>query len=83
MKDANVSTIEKWENDWWKYFHRATNIDVGDDKVWNLLTVQLPVLFHLAKLGSAINTDEPTAELFRLAMIGLAHENEQKAKSSG
>ena len=60
------------------YWHNATSLDIADSRAWEILTIKLPILFHLAKLGAMINTDEPTAELFRLAMIGLAHENEQK-----
>lgn len=81
VTDAGPSTIEAWETEWWSYFHRAKSLDIGDSTAWHLLTVQLPILFHLAKLGATVNTDEPTAELFRLAMVGLAHENEMKAKN--
>ena len=72
-------TIENWERVWSNYFNSASSIDVGDEMAWHLLTEKVPVLFHLAKLGAMINTDEPTAELFRLAMIGMAHENERKS----
>ena len=76
---AHPDTIELWRKEWEDYFLNTNTIDIGDDRAWDMLTIKLPVLLHLAKLGAMINTDDPTAELFRLAMIGLAHENEQKA----
>ncbi len=79
VTDAAPETIAAWEKEWLTYFNRIGNIDVGDNMVWDIVSIRLPILFHLAKLGAMINTDDPTAELFRLAMIGLAHENEQKA----
>lgn len=72
------STVELWEKEWLGYFNNCDSIDVGDEHVWDIISIRLPVLFYMAKLGAMVNTDEPTAELFRLAMIGLAHENEQK-----
>lgn len=78
VTDAAPETIEAWKNEWLRYYNHANNIDVVDEMVWEIVSVRLPILFHLAKLGAMINTDDPTAELFRLAMIGLAHENEQK-----
>lgn len=76
---AAPETIETWRKEWENHFLNSNTIDVGCDISWDMLTIKLPVLLHLAKLGAMINTDDPTAELFRLAMIGLAHENEQKA----
>lgn len=76
---AYPSTIELWQNEWEGHFLSTNQIDVGDQIAWEILTIRLPVLFHLAKLGAMVNTDEPTAELFRLAMIGLATENAAKA----
>ena len=78
VTDAAPETIEAWKEEWFRYYAHAKNIDVADEMVWEIVSVRLPILFHLAKLGAMINTDDPTAELFRLAMIGLAHENEQK-----
>lgn len=78
VTDAAPETIEAWKNEWLRYYNHASSIDVADETVWAIISVRLPILFHLAKLGAMINTDDPTAELFRLAMIGLAHENEQK-----
>lgn len=75
---AAPETVTLWEQEWNAFFLSATSIDVHCDTSWDMLTIKLPVLFHLAKLGAMINTDDPTAELFRLAMIGLAHENEGK-----
>ena len=77
---ATPSIIEGWRKEWEDFFLNTTSIDVHCDRSWDMLTIKLPVLLHLAKLGAMINTDDPTAELFRLAMIGLAHENEQKAE---
>lgn len=76
---CHPSTVELWEKEWLNYFKSTHSIDVGDEHVWDIISIRLPVLFYMAKLGAMINTDDPTAELFRLAMIGLAHENEQKA----
>ena len=57
------SNIEQWEKDWFGYFNNCDSIDVGDEEVWDIISIRLPVLFYMATLGAMVNTDEPTAEL--------------------